>query len=241
MMQTLGSAVVIPPDDGSPATPAYSVLAPRATKGVVVIHEAFGPQPEIERVVHRFAAGGYAAVAPDLFASGRVRCVRDTMEAMRTGTGPAVRQALAVRRWLGAQAGVAEARVGIIGFCFGGGFALAVGRGWGAVSTNYGAIPAPEALRGLGPTIGCFGGRDRIFGRHGAVLEARLRAAGVEVEAHTYPDAGHSFLTDGKHPLAAFFSAPLLRIGSSPESSADAWEKILAFFDRHLGAADARG
>ncbi len=68
-----------------------------------------------------------------------------------------------MRRWLCAESGIAEPRVGLIGFCFGGGFALAAGAGFGAVSTNYGAVPPTEAMRGIGPVIACYGGRDRAF------------------------------------------------------------------------------
>jgi carboxymethylenebutenolidase len=158
------------------------------------------------------------------------------MLAIRTGGGPAVSQANAIRRWLCERAGVAEANVGIIGFCLGGGFALGVGRGWGAVSTNYGPIPKnPDVLRGMGPTIGCYGGRDLTSQGSGPELETRLRAVGSEVETHTYPDAGHSFLTDGKRPLMTFLSAPLLHIAYKPETAEAGWRQIMAFFDKHLG------
>src|SRR5439155_25303446 len=118
---------------------------------------------------------------PELFrAPSRFAGVRRTMEGMRSGDGPAVRQAAAVRAWLCAETGIAESKVGIIGFCFGGGFALAVGRGWGAISTNYGPVPASDAvLRGLGPTSCCYGARDVILGRNGALLESRVRSADV--------------------------------------------------------------
>ena len=42
-----------------------------------------------------------------------------------------------------------------MGFCLGGGFALAMGQGWGAVSANYGDVPRDDLLRGLPPTIAC--------------------------------------------------------------------------------------
>jgi carboxymethylenebutenolidase len=235
-MHERGIEVTIPAGDGFGATPAYAVLPAGAKRGVVVIHELFGRQPEIDRVVERFARAGYAAVEPELFRSPSLAaCVRRTMHAMQTGDGPAVRQARAVRSWLCAQAQLDEAHVGIIGFCFGGGFALAVGRGWGAVSTNYGAIPRAEAMRGIGPTIGCYGGRDRTFARMGGVLEERLRSVGAEVESHTFADVGHSFLTDGNHPIAKLLTRPLLHIVYRPETAEEGWRRIFAFFDKHLG------
>jgi len=220
-----------------PDTPVYAALPAGARRGVVVIHEIFGRQPEIDRVVRRFAANGYAAVEPDLFrAPSAIGCVRNTLIGLRTGGGPAVAQAAAIRTWLCEQSGIAAENVGIIGFCIGGGFALAVGRGWGAVSTNYGEIPTnPDVLRGMGPTIGCYGGRDRMAGKRGAVLESRLRAVGVEVESHTFPDVGHAFLTDGAHPIMQALTRPLLQIDYHPETAEQGWRRIMAFFDTHLG------
>lgn len=228
--------VVIPAGASYAATPALAMLPPGATRGVVVVHEVYGRQPEIDRVVARFAAAGYAAVAPELFAApSRLTCLRHTLRAMRSGRGPAVDQACAIRAWLCEQAQLQERNVGIIGFCFGGGYALAVGRGWGAVSTNYGSVPsAPEVLAGMGPTIGCYGGRDKLYGKMGSILEKRLTSVGVEVEAHTFAEAGHSFLTDGHHPVMATLSWPFLRTGSTPAATEEGWRRIFAFFDRHL-------
>lgn len=228
--------VEIPGEGGS--TPAFAMLPEGARRGVVVLHEIFGRQPEIARVVERFAAQGYAAVAPDLF-HGRSKpgCIRAAMHTIRTGAGPFAEKTRDARTWLCAQTGLDERQVGLIGFCLGGGFALALGQGFGAVSTNYGKIPPDELLRGLGPTIGCYGGRDRLFGKNGPKLERRLSALGVPVETRTYPEVGHSFLTDGHHPIGHFLSWPVFRIEYRPEIAEDAWQKILAFFDRQLSAA----
>jgi carboxymethylenebutenolidase len=237
MDATIARDVIIPAGATYAATPAFAMLPGGASRGMVVIHEIMGRQPEIDRVVARFAAAGYAAVAPDLFgAPSTLVCLLHTFRAMRSGRGPAVDQAHAVRDWLCQNAHLDERRVGIIGFCFGGGYALAVGRGWGAVSTNYGSIPsAPEVLTGMGPTIGCYGGRDRLFGDQGPILQERLARYGVEVEAHSFSDAGHSFLTDGHHPVMTALSWPFLRGGAAPAAAEEAWRRIFAFFDKHLG------
>src|SRR5262249_32061858 len=122
--------VTIPAGDGAPDTPAVAVLPPGPSLGVVVIHEVFGRQPEIDRVVVRFADAGYAAVAPDLFRRGKIACLMDVFRAMRTGDGVSVRQGRNARAWLCEQTGIDPARVGLIGFCFGGGYALCAGAGW---------------------------------------------------------------------------------------------------------------
>lgn len=229
--------VTIPGDDarGDRTSPAVAALPSGARRGMVVIHEIFGRQPEIDRVVERFAEAGYAAVAPDLFFDGRLRCLRAVMQSMQVAQDTApLRQAQRARTWLCAQGGIEPSKVGLIGFCFGGMFVLAAGRGWGAVSSNYGMIPTTEAMRGIGPVIACYGGRDpSVRGKHDD-LRARLAPLGIAPEIHIYPDAGHSFLTDGHHPIARALSWPYFHLGFHEPSAKDAWPKIFDFFERNL-------
>lgn len=238
-----GRDITVPgdPQRGDPPSPAYAALPPDARRGVVVIHELYGRAPEIDRVVDRFAARGYAAVAPDLFHAGRAGCVRRTMRAIRSGGDlPSTRQARRARDWLAQQADLSTDAIGVIGFCFGGGFALLVGHDFGAVSTNYGLVPPAEHLEDLPPTIGCYGGRDRAFRGRAPELRARLEAVGVPHEVHLFDDVGHSFLTDGDRPVSYWLSRPLFGIRSDAHGTAvadEAWRRIFTFFERHLVAA----
>ncbi|HVU01138.1 MAG TPA: dienelactone hydrolase family protein [Polyangiaceae bacterium] len=228
--------LTLPGAAGDPSTPAVAALPPGARRGMVVIHEIFGRQPEIDRVVLRFAEAGYATVAPDLFADGMLRCMRAVVGelAERKNSLP-VRRTVAARDWLMRETGLPEKKIGIIGFCFGGMFALVVGHAFGAVSTNYGArVPATDVLRGMGPVIGCYGGRDLVTKRQPGILERRLARVGVTPELHVYPDAGHSFLTDGHHPIASAASWPIMHVGFHERSAQDAWPKIMDFFERSL-------
>lgn len=225
---------------GDVPSPAYASVPSPATRGVVVIHEIFGRAPDIDQVVDRFADRGYAAVAPDLFHGGALPCIRAVFRAMRTGEDVApVRQALRAREWLCEQAGLTPEQVGLVGFCFGGGFALLAGRGWGAVSTNYGEVPPTERMRGIGPVIGCYGARDLPFRNKGRVLAERLAPLGVTPEVHTFPTAGHAFLTHGDHPIATVLMGPILHPGYDPVAAPEAWAKIDAFLDRSLPASAA--
>lgn len=235
MQSALGEEVTIHGEGDIPATPAYAVLPGEVARGVVVLHEVFGRQPEIDAVVRRFGQAGYAAVAPDLFhGAPRLVCIWQALRAVASGQGTQIEQILLARRWLSEHAGIDAKRIGVIGFCMGGGFALAVGRGWGAVSTNYGDVPPAGVMRDIGPVIGCYGGRDRIFGKTGDRLRERLRPLGVEPEVHVYPEVGHSFLTNGHHPIAGALTQPFFHIDYNPAVAEDAWGKILAFFDQHL-------
>lgn len=225
-----GFEVEIPSGDGAPATPAFAAVPEGAKRGVVIIHEIFGRQPEIDRVVLKFAEKGYAAVAPDLFARGTMRCLIDFYGMMKNGRGVPAAQGRNARAWLRERAGIPIEMVGLIGFCFGGGYALAAGSGWAAVSTNYGPVPDEEVLRGIGKVIGCYGSRDRGMAKMPGRLRERLARIGHEpAEIHTF-DAKHSFLTDA--PVT--FVRGLFGVADVPEAREAGWKVIFEFFDRAL-------
>src|SRR5215210_7240388 len=117
--------------------------------GVVVIHEAFGLNENIRDVARRFAAHGYAAFAVDLFAGrNRAVCMARFMGGMLRGKSRPfgvgdLERALSV---LGEQPGVDAERLGAIGFCMGGGYALAWARAddrLKAIAPFYGLNPRP--------------------------------------------------------------------------------------------------
>jgi carboxymethylenebutenolidase len=227
-----GIELTIPAAGGAPATPAFAILPPGARRGVVVIHEIFGRRPEIDRAVERFAAAGYAAVAPDLMHRGKIACLRDVFRAMKTGGGIPAQQGRNARAWLCEQAGIAAGHVGLIGFCFGGGYALTAGAGWAAVSANYGTLPQPAAMKDIGPLIACYGSRDKTLTRAPDKLRERLASMGHDTsEVHVF-DAGHSFLTDGKVP--ALLTLLPTHPGNYPQARDEGWKTIFGFFDRHL-------
>src|ERR1039458_9644703 len=91
--------------------------------GVIVLHEVFGPQPEILDVADRFAERGYAALAPDLFSAGvRLACLtRAMLESSRARPGTIRGAADAGRAWLASRPEIDGERLAIIGFCMGGG------------------------------------------------------------------------------------------------------------------------
>ena len=227
-----GFELTLPASGGAPETPAFAILPAGAQRGVVVIHEIFGRQPEIDRVVERFGAEGYAAVAPDLFHRGKFACLRDVFRCMKTGDGVAAQQGRNARTWLCERAALAPDRIGLIGFCFGGGFALSAGAGWGAISANYAHLPSRRAMEGVGPVIACYGERDKTLKKAPEQLRKRLGAMGHgRSEVHVF-DAGHSFLTDGKPRLLQKISP--MAVGDYPQAREEGWSKIFAFFDRQL-------
>jgi carboxymethylenebutenolidase len=206
--------------------------------GVVVLHESFGLNDDIRQQADRLAAAGYLAVAPDLFSDGgRLRCLRATFRAAMSGRGKAFDDIEAARTWLAGHDDC-TGRVGVIGFCLGGGFALlTAARGFDASAPNYAHLPKDldGALDGACPVVASFGGRDKTLRGTAAKLEAGLERAGVEHDVREYPDAGHSFLN--RHDFGP--GGAILRvagIGYHEPSAEDAWGRILRFFDAHLRA-----
>ena len=116
--------------------------------GVVVIHDAVGLSDDIREQADRLAAAGYLAFAPDLYSRARLRCVLAMLSAYRSGEGEAYDDIEAARRWL-AERDDCTGRIGVIGFCVGGGFALmgAVRSDFDAAAVNYGEVPR-DAARG---------------------------------------------------------------------------------------------
>ena len=206
--------------DGYLAAPAGK---PRG--GLVVIQEIFGVNRHMRAVTDRFAAAGYAALAPALF--DRVeRNVDVGYDEAGITKGRAVRQGVsydqAMRDTAAAVAHLQPfGKVGIVGYCWGGNIvwlaacrlpvAAAVGYYGGDIANLLNETPkAPLMLH--------FGERDQHIP---ASAVARIRAAVPKVPIHTYP-AGHGFNCEERKDYDAA-SADLAR------------ERTLAFFAEHVG------
>jgi carboxymethylenebutenolidase len=207
--------------------------------GVVVIQDALGLTDDIREQADRLAAGGYLAFAPDLYSGRGLRCVIATLKQSRSGYGPAYEDIEAARRWL-VEREDCTGRIGIIGFCMGGGFALlsAPQYDFAAASVNYGEVPedAVERLRGACPIVGSYGGRDRTLRGRPERLRAALTELGVPHDVEEYPKAGHSFMN---RINAGPLFAPVVQLTGfnyHHPSAEDAWRRIFGFFDEHLGA-----
>jgi len=218
---------------------AYVALPPGEGRGagVVVLHEAFGLNGDIRAHADHLAGAGYVALAPDLYTrGGALRCLVATMAAMARGRGRAFDDIEASRAWLVAHERC-SGKVGIIGFCMGGGFAIACapGRGFDAAAPNYGLVPKDAGrLAGACPVVGSYGGRDPMMRGQARRLEEALSGLGVAHDVKEYPGATHSFLSHHEGGVAAFFDR-IAGIRYSPEAAEDTWARIFGFFNRHLG------
>jgi carboxymethylenebutenolidase len=229
---------VFPTSDGTmPAVLTLPDGAQGPVPGLLMIYEIFGMSDEMRRVARDLAAEGYAVLIPDLFARGRVRalCVAATMRTMVTGSGAAMDDLEAARRWLADRPEVDGTRLGTIGFCMGGSFALLLARtGLYKVSAPFYGRP-PDLPRSC-PVVASFGGRD--LGMRGAPekLTADLDAAGVPHDVKVYPDAGHSFFTRTPGLTGQLVRRLPIHAEYHEASAQDAHRRVVAFFREHLGA-----
>jgi len=226
---------------GSEGIPAYLARPPGGGgpwPGVVVLHEAFGLNGDIRRHADRLAGAGYLAVAPDLLAGGpKAICLVRTFRELHAGRGRSFDRLAATVEWLRRQPGCG-ARVGAIGFCLGGGFALLAGvhHDLAVTAVNYGEVPedAATALEGVCPVVASYGAADRAMRGRSERLERALTALDVPHDVKVYPGVGHGF--SNRHELSPRLR-PLERVaglGYDEAAAEDAWARILAFFGVHL-------
>jgi len=196
-----------------------------ATCGLVVIQEIFGVNHHMRNVCARFAAQGYRVVAPALFDRAE-RGVELGYEAADVARGRDLRALVAD---VGVMADVDPAalslgarKLGIVGYCWGGTIAW-----WGATRTDHfkaavgwygGGIAATRMEVAKAPVQLHFGELDAGIPLSDVEL---IHQAQPGVEIFIYPGAHHGFGCDER----ASFSAP---------DAAQAQERTLAFFARHL-------
>jgi carboxymethylenebutenolidase len=195
---------------------------------LLVIHENRGLNPYVEDVARRCAIAGYLALAPDGLAplggypgnDDDGRSMQAALDQVKLRT-----DMLNGARWLKTHAG-SNGKLGVIGFCWGGGtanfLATALGADLQAAAPFYGAAPATEAVgRIKAAMLIHYAENDPRINGMWPAYEQALKAAGVRYEAYVYPGTQHGFHND---------STPRYR----EEAATLAWDRTIAHFREHL-------
>lgn len=197
---------------------------------IIVIHEWWGLNDWVKEQAADLAAHGYLALAIDLY-RGQVATDADTAHQLSRGVPQdrGIRDLKAAESYLSSQKNVDSRRIGAIGWCMGGGYALSFAvadPNLKAVVANYGPPPTdPDSLRQIKAAIlGNYGGLDKgIPPASVETFAADMKRVGKPVDVKIYPDAGHAF------------ENPNNKTGYRAEDAADARSRYLHFFARELG------
>jgi carboxymethylenebutenolidase len=167
---------------------------------MVVVHEWWGLNDWVQQQASKLADQGYAALAIDLY-RGKVATTPDEAHEIMRGVPEdrANRDLLAASTYLRSLNTINSKRMGVIGWCMGGGYALdlAVEDPRLRVAViNYGHLASDDnTLRKIhAAVLGIFGGKDRgIPVADVKKFQERMEKLGKKVEIQIFPDAGHAF------------------------------------------------
>jgi carboxymethylenebutenolidase len=196
---------------------------------VLVCHENRGLTDHIRDVARRFAKAGYVALAIDLLSreGGTASHSQDEIPSLLSNVDPQrhVNDFIAGYGYLQSFSTVEAERIGMTGYCFGGGVTWRVAT---ALPTLKAAVP----FYGSGPelsevpniqaaVLGVYAEMDERINGGLPALEQALQEAGVTYQINIYPGVGHAFHNDtGERYVEA--------------QATQAWQDTLAWFEQHL-------
>ncbi len=196
------------------------VFGTKGSVGVVVIHEVFGRDDYVRSVGEQLAAAGCPAAVVDLYGGAYATTLEAAFELRGKLTEQGVLEALEVGREAVARRLIPHAKVGTLGFCMGGGYALfgACRRRFDFAVDYYGRLERAGDLEGLGgPVLLLLASEDeRVTPWAFAELLPTAVRLKKRFSVELYPGARHGFHRPGRdlhHPAAA----------------AHAWQRTLAF------------
>jgi carboxymethylenebutenolidase len=214
--------------DGPAAYVAKPADASAPLPGLVIVHENRGLNPHIEDVARRAALDGFVALAPDFLTSAGGTPSDPEKAREMIGALPAeeaVADARTAIAWLSQQPGV-NGKVGIVGFCWGGGIVGLVATSepeLDAAVVFYGRTPPVEAVPNVkAPLLLHYAGLDERINADVPAFREALDRAKIRYELHIYEGANHAFHNDTSE---ARYSAEAARL---------AWQRTVEFLKREL-------
>jgi carboxymethylenebutenolidase len=197
---------------------------------VIVIQEWWGLNDWVKQQADLLATQGYVALAPDLY-RGKVATTQEDAHQLMSGLPEdrAVGDLKAAWAYLAARKDVKATRLGVVGWCMGGKYALKMAveePKAAAVVAYYGAPPTDAAAiaRIKAPILGNYGGDDKGPSPDDVrAFEAAMKKAGKSIDVKIYDGAPHAFANEN-NPWG----------GYRKEAAADAWSRTTAFFAAHL-------
>jgi carboxymethylenebutenolidase len=214
---------------------AYAVARPFKERrpALMIVQEWWGLNDHMKDIARRVAREGYVAIVPDLFSRLGNRVTSDPNEAgklMNTlQQSDGLKDLNATVAYLKTVPEVDPAKIGVMGFCMGGGYALmlpCVTREIKAAVPFYGPVPNPDTpLQNLAcPVLYIYGEEDGLIKKTDVQrLATALKKYNKSGEIKTYPGASHAFFNDTRSEVYKQAEAK------------DAWGRALSFFRQHLG------
>jgi len=197
---------------------------------VVVIHEWWGLDAWVKDQARALAREGYVALAVDLY-RGKATDKQEEAHQLMSGMPEdrAMRDLKAALAHLMSRKDVRANRIGAIGWCMGGKYALKLATEeptLAAAVAYYGAPPTDAAAiaRIKAPVLGNFGAEDTgPSPEQVRAFDAAMKKAGKTVDVKIHPGAGHAF-ANPNNPWK----------GYREEAAKDSWSRVTAFFAKHL-------
>ena len=229
-----GARVEIPTSVGTGS--GYLSLPQGAGKhpGIIVIQEWWGVDDWIKEQTDRMSGEGYVAFAADLYRGHVTSDPKEAHELMRgLPEDRAMTDLVGAFNYLASHPNVDPTRIAVIGWCMGGGYALALATReprLKAAVINYGRLVTdPAAIKNIeAAVLGNFAGQDRgIPARDVEQFSKALRSAGKDVDIKVYPEQQHAFMNTNN------------KDGYDAAAAQDAWQRIYAFLKARLAAPPA--
>lgn len=199
--------------------------------GVILIQEWWGLNDHIKGIAQRLAKENLVVLVPDLYSRLGHVVTQNGAEAAKLARAldpeKTIADLVGALRYLKAVPEADPARIGVIGFCIGGSFALQLA----CRSTEircavafYGEVPpTPELEKLSAPVLYLYGEQDGWIQKQDVQrLKETLKKLKKPGEVKTYPDAPHAFFNDTRREVY------------NPDAAKDAWKKTISFFEKYL-------